>query len=356
MGFGTMRFPLNQDGRVDTDRAVDMLRAGIDGGINYVDTAYLYHDGESERIVGKALEDGYREKVYLATKSPVWMIEKEADFDRYLEDQLQKLQTDHIDFYLLHALNRERLLKHVKPFHLIDKLLEAKRKGKVRWIGFSFHDTFSVFEEIINMTDQWDFCQIQYNYIDVDERPGTRGLQLAAERGLGVVIMEPLLGGRLAEPAPHVRRCLTGGRSPVESAFDFLWNKPEVSLLLSGMSDEKQVEENLIYAGRSCAGMLEDEEMAGFTEAKRVFDRMALIPCTGCRYCMPCPFGLDIPEIFHAYNMSASVGTQEAKEAYGTLHKKAADCRACRQCEKECPQQIAVSSSMEQVTRYFTTT
>lgn len=351
LGFGTMRLPLLHDEVVDEELAISMIRRAIDEGVNYIDTAYPYHQGESERIVGKALADGYREKTYLATKCPVWKLEKPEDFDAILDEQLEKLNTDHIDFYLLHALSKERMEEKVKPFELVKRMEKAKAEGKIRFLGFSFHDSYDVFQDIIEYYDGWDFCQIQYNYVDTEHQAGRKGLQYAASRGLGVVVMEPLLGGRLANPAPHLRKVFPEGKSPVEYALDFLWDQPEVSLLLSGMSDEKQVNENLEYAGRSRVGMVSEEERAVYKEAKRVFDSMALVGCTGCRYCMPCPFGLDIPKIFSLYNMTAAHREKEAKEAYAALEKKASDCRACHHCEKECPQMIKVSAVMTEAAK-----
>lgn len=355
LGFGTMRFPLNEDKTVDEERTIAMIRRGIDGGINYVDTAYPYHEGQSENIVGRALLDGYRDKVYLATKCPVWLIENEEDFDRILDEQLKKLQTSRIDFYLLHALGKERFEEKVKKFHLVEKAVKAKAEGKIGWIGFSFHDSYEVFAEIIDYTDEWDFCQIQYNYINLEEQAGTKGLLLAAERGLGVIVMEPLLGGKLSNLSSHVAENFPKEKNQVEYALDFLWDLPQVGLLLSGMSDEKQVEDNLLYADRSFTGMATEEEKAAYQKVKEAFDHMALVNCTKCRYCMPCPFGLDIPEIFSAYNMSTSVGGQEARAAYKTLNKGAADCKSCKKCETECPQHIDISGQMKEAAMYFMT-
>lgn len=352
LGFGTMRLPLNGDGTVDEKEAVQILRAGIDGGINYVDTAYRYHGGASELVVGKALQDGYRDKVWLADKSPVWLVKKEGDFERILDEQLEKLGTDHIDFYLLHALNRGSFEENVKKFDLAERMQEARKAGKIRFLGFSFHDSLDVFEEILNYTDQWDFCQIQYNYINLDYQAGRKGLKMAAGRGMGVAIMEPLLGGKLANPAPHVAACLAGGKTAVNQALSFLWDQPEVSLVLSGMSSMEQVEENLAYAGGSGAGMLSEEEREGLLKAKEVFDRMALVNCTACRYCMPCPFGLDIPKTLAAWNMTA-LEEDGAKKAYGELSVKADACRACGHCERECPQHIPVSRVMKEIAGYF---
>lgn len=353
LGFGTMRFPLNEDGSVNQEEAVRMVRHAIDSGVNYVDTAYPYHKGKSEVIVGKALRDGYREKTYLATKCPVWLINEDGDFDRILEEQQKKLETDVIDFYLLHALDRGRFEEKVKKFNLTEKMEMARKAGKIKYIGFSFHDSYELFEEIIDYYDGWDFCQIQYNYIDLEHQAGRRGLEYAASKGMGVIVMEPLLGGRLSNLEPHVSRVFTGEKSVTEYALDFLWDQPEVSLLLSGMSTYGQVEENLEFAERSGTGMVTEEEKEMYREAKEIFDRMALVGCTGCGYCMPCPFGLPIPELFHAYNMTASEGDTEAKKAYEKLEVKADACRQCHRCEGECPQHIEISQVMAKVAETF---
>ena len=349
LGFGTMRLPLAQEEKVDEAEAIAILRHAIDSGVNYVDTAYPYHQGNSERVVGKALQDGYREKTYLADKCPVWLVEKEEDFERILDEQLEKLQTDHIDFYLLHALNRERLEEKVKKFHLVDHMKKAREAGKIRFLGFSFHDSLDVFKEIVDYSDDWDFCQIQYNYINVDYQAGMEGLRYAAQKGLAVVIMEPLLGGRLANLSDHVAEVFSKEKSPVEHALDFLWDQPEVSLLLSGMSSRQQVEDNLVYADRSAVGCLKEEEKEAYRKAKEIYESMSMVGCTGCAYCMPCPFGLNIPEIFKAYNLYGLHGLNPAKEAYEKLGVLADACRSCHHCEKECPQNLKISQAMKEV-------
>ena len=259
LGFGCMRLPIHEDKTIDEEKAIAMIRHAIDSGVNYVDTAYPYHQGTSELVVGKALKDGYREKTYLADKLPVWLIEKEEDFDKYLDEQLEKLGTDHIDFYLLHALSRERFEERVKKFNLTKKMEEAKAAGKIRYLGFSFHDSLDVFKEIVDYY-HWDFCQIQYNYINTNYQAGTEGLKYAASKGLGVVVMEPLLGGKLANLAEHVAEVVPDKKSQVEYALDFLWDQPEVSLLLSGMTEPEQVEQNLEYASRSEIAMVTEED------------------------------------------------------------------------------------------------
>lgn len=352
LGFGCMRFPTVKQGDkelIDRGRAVNMIRSAIDGGVNYIDTAYPYHGGESELVVGEALRDGYRAKVYLADKCPVWLLKKEEDFDRILDEQLEKLGVDYIDFYLLHALDRNRF-EDVKKYHLIEHMEKARAAGKIRHLGFSFHDDLDAFREIIDAYDGWEFCQIQYNYVDVDHQAGTEGLRYAAERGLGLVIMEPLRGGRLADVAQHLADVFPKEKKPVEWALDFLWDQPEVGLLLSGMSTEQQVEENLLYAGRSGVGMLREPEHEIFVRAKEVFDTMALVKCTKCGYCMPCSADIDIPGTFAVYNSSAAKGRDEAKKSYEALKTKADACVKCHRCEKVCPQHINISAVMEDIT------
>lgn len=356
LGFGCMRLPtIEVDGkkRIDEPEAIRIIREAIDQGVNYLDTAWPYHDGESESLVGKALQDGYRDKVLLATKSPIFSIENDEDFDRFLQIQLDRLQTDHIDYYLLHAMSAERWDGVVKKFDLLTKLRRAKEDGRVRNIGFSFHDDADAFMRILNGFDGWDFCQIQYNYIDVDNQATRKGLEAAAAKGLGVVIMEPLLGGKLAAPPAQVAKTLSPDKTAVEWALDFLWDHPEVSTVLSGMSNWQQTSDNLEYASRSSVGMLTDEQREMFVEARRVYETMAFVPCTKCAYCMPCPFGLDIPKIYEAYNLSAASSRESAYEAYEKIEVRADACQQCGACLSVCPQHIDPSESMPQTAAFF---
>ena len=358
LGFGTMRLPTTDgvplSANIDEKEAIRLIRHAIDSGVNYVDTAYPYHGRTSETLVGKALADGYREKVYLATKSPVVLIEAEGDFDRILDEQLQKLNTDHVDFYLLHALDKKKW-ETVKKFNLLDKMKKARDAGKIRFMGFSFHDDLELFKTIVDSFDQWDFCQIQFNYINTDYQAGLEGLHYAAGKGLGVVIMEPLLGGALAAPSDALKNALSPKKSPVEWALDYLWNQPEVSLLLSGMGEMQQVEDNLTYASRSSVGMLREKEVAMMAHAKEVYDSSILVPCTRCSYCMPCPFGLNIPAIYQAYNATSQSTMERAKTLYATATPEvsAIDCRKCRRCENVCPQHIPSSELMPKIAEVF---
>lgn len=362
LGFGTMRLPTT-DGNpmsknIDEAPAISMIREAIDAGVNYVDTAHFYHRGASEIVTGKALLDGYREKVKLATKLPVYVMQSSDDFDTLLNKQLEKLQTDHIDFYLLHALNEGHWRGKVLPFGLLDHLRRAKEDGRIRHAGFSFHDGYPVFTEMVDAFP-WDFCQIQLNYLNVNYQAGVKGLHYAADSGLPVVVMEPLLGGKLATPPKgvvEIFEAVDPEKSPVEWALDFLWDMPEVSLLLSGMTTAQQMRENVAFASRSKAGMLRDAERKTIAAVQEKFASYAVIPCTGCGYCMPCPHGLNIPGNFAAYNelftyesRKVGLGSFERMRFLDGEGCLAPNCIACRECEKACPQQIPISECMPKV-------
>lgn len=361
LGFGCMRLPTHdgqqRSGDIDEAEAIRMIRQAIDSGVNYIDTAYPYHSNRSEVVLGKALADGYRERVRVATKLPTWMVNEPADFDRFLNEQLQKLQTDHIDFYLLHALSHTRWHDFVLKHDLLNQAARALAGGRIRHLGFSFHDDFAAFEEILNGSDLWTFCQIQYNYMDIETQAGTRGLQLAASKGLAVVVMEPLLGGNLVNPPRDVCETMAKfpeHRSPAEWALQWLWDQPEVSAVLSGMSTMQQVEENLLFAGRSRThsfGLAEQELIAN---VRRQYQARTAIPCTGCNYCMPCPNGLNIPgnfEIFnHAHLYDDLAGARFKYQVFLTEEQRSQACIDCDSCEGLCPQHIAISDWMPKVT------
>jgi predicted aldo/keto reductase-like oxidoreductase len=355
-----MRFPTPDgnrlSGNIDEAASLRMVRHAIDKGVNYLDTAYVYHDGQSERLLGKALKEGYREKVRLATKLPVWMVESAADFDRLLNEQLQRLQTDHIDFYLLHALSHERWNNVVLKHHLLDRAEAAMADGRIGHLGFSFHDEYEAFEEIVNGSELWSFCQIQYNYMDTENQAGTRGLKLAADKGLAVVVMEPLMGGRLADPPKDVREAMESfpvRRSPVEWALEWLWDQPEVSVVLSGMSTMAQVDENLSFADCSAVGSFGAAEQALIAEVREKYSARIVIPCSKCNYCMPCPNGVWIPANFEFFNFAHLydnvADAQFRYKIFLTEAQRAKACIACGVCEELCPQGIAISEQMANV-------
>lgn len=353
LGFGCMRFPTTEDGKIDRAKSAAMLDNAIESGVNYFDSAYVYHNEESEKFLGDFLEGGKRDKVKIATKLPTWHIHSEEDFDTCLNEQLRRLKTDHIDFYLLHALDRNRFNNIVLKYDLLDKLNKAKAQGRIRHIGFSFHDDLDAFKMIVDANPEWEFCQIQLNYINTDYQAGLEGLEYASSKGLGIVIMEPLLGGKLAAPYDNVRAALDPAKHPVEWAFDFLWNRPEVSLLLSGMGAMEQVEANIGYADKAQVGMLNETEIAMLAGAKKIFDSTAKVSCTKCGYCMPCPYGLDIPAIYEIYNRTASMHRDAPLAMYNKLDVKADKCRKCRACERVCPQNIKTSELMPQIVKFF---
>ena len=366
LGFGCMRLPPRRLNRLraETEESVRIIRHGIDLGINYIDTAWPYHLGDSERIVGQALQDGYRERVHLVTKLFMPLVRNTEDFDRYLNTQLERLQTDHLDIYLFHSLNAGAFEK-VKRLGLIAKMEEAKRQGRIRHIGFSFHDTLPVFKEIIDYYD-WDMAQIQYNYMDTGIQATTEGLAYAHSKGIAVVIMEPLKGGALANPpaeALEVMNSAAHKRTPVDWALQFLWNRPEVSVVLSGMGSQQMVDENCASADRSGVGSLSAEEEEVITELAEVYRRKTLVPCTACKYCMPCPAGVNIPQNFAILNNVSMEGSRVRRWMVRRGYKKLTEseealdkenpngnaslCVSCGKCLEKCPQQINIPVELE---------
>jgi len=356
LGFGCMRLPVvsGDPGVINEPEAARMLRYAIDHGVNYLDTAYPYHRGSSERFLGRFLKGGYREKVNLATKMPTWLIETDDGFDRYLDEQLKKLQTDHIDFYLLHGLNRKRWIG-IRDMGVLKWAEGAIADGRIGCLGFSFHDTYEVFEEIVDAYDGWAFCQIQYNYLDEEIQAGTRGLHYAASKGLAVVVMEPIRGGRLANLPKSVTDILNRGakkRTPADWALQWVWNHPKVSVVLSGMSTMEQVTENIASADESGPGTLSEGDLTAIAQACDTYRGLFPIPCTECRYCMPCPNGVWIPHNFGMYNLGAIPGQLDlAREKYSGLNEsgRASECIQCRECEELCPQHILISEWMPRV-------
>ena len=352
LGFGAMRLPVTAGGygRVDEPEAIRIMRYAIDNGVNYIDTAYGYHGGMSEGVVGRALLDGYRAKVSLATKMPHWHVKENSDFERLLNEQLDKLQTEVIDFYLLHSLGAESW-KAMCALDVLPWLEKARASGRIRRLGFSFHDNLAAFKEIVDGF-AWDFTQIQYNYIDIENQAGTAGLKYAAERGLGVVVMEGLLGGRLVNPPAAIQAIWDGSptrRSPADWALQWLWNQPEVSVVLSGMSSMQQVVENLASADASEVNHLSADELARVDQVRRQYNDLCQIPCTACDYCQPCPNKVKIPYIFELYNSASMYNVlDDAKREYAqmAMEERADMCLDCDECEAKCPQHIPISAWM----------
>ena len=346
LGFGMMRLQKREDGSIDEQWAIETLRKAIDNGLTYVDTAYVYPD--SERVTGLCLQDGYREKVTLATKMPVSLLKCEEDFDRILNEELERLQTDHIDLYLMHALSAERW-HFVEDFKVIEKMEKAKRDGKIRHIGFSFHDNLDCFKQILNAYDGWEFCQIQLNYMDVNYQAGLEGMRLAHEKGLAVVIMEPLRGGALANVPEDVAAMLPG--NPVESALDFLWHHKEVNVVLSGMSTTEQMEQNMTYASRATVGMLSDEAYAQLIAAGDKMRSYNSVPCTGCGYCDVCPQGIAIPDVFAMFNRAQidGDGARSMKEYRALEERNQSGYIECGACVAACPQHISIPEELKKI-------
>jgi predicted aldo/keto reductase-like oxidoreductase len=356
LGFGTMRLPIigKDQSMVNMPETLKLLRYAVDQGVNYVDTAYTYHDGLSEIAVGKALKGKYRNRAKIATKMPVFYIKSKNDLDNVFLEQLQRLNRDFIDFYMFHSLTKD-LWKKILDLQMLEWAEQKIAKGKIGYLGFSFHDEFEVFKEIIDGYDNWTLSQIQYNYLDENYQAGKRGLQYAASKGLAVSIMEPLAGGLLAvnPPSEIQEQCWNKAekkRSASEWALSWVWNHPEVSVALSGMNAEKQVKENLLSAGHSAANMLTSTELELFSKARELFQEVGYIGCTGCRYCGHCQQNIDIPSILALLNEYSSKRRfpekqEEIKKKYAqtiAVNQRASHCLQCGQCEEVCPQHLPI--------------
>lgn len=357
LGFGCMRFPLTKTGHVDEPRAIELVRYAIDHGVNYLDTAWPYHDGESEVVLGKALQDGYREKVNLATKLPTWLVHSREDMDQYLNEQLRRLNTDHIDFYLIHTLDREKWEKMQSLG--FDRFLDAaKADGRIDYAGFSYHGDPDTFKAVVDGYD-WTMALIQYNYLDEQLQAGTEGLQYAAAKGLGVVVMEPLRGGTLALKLPETVSLLAeaGKGSPAEWGLRWVWDHPQVSVVLSGMSNLRQLKENLRSADKGLPGSLTLPQREAIDRVRDFYKGRMKVDCTGCRYCMPCPHGVAIPDCFAFYNGSfmydrLPIFKKNYKFFLGDS-EYASKCTGCGDCLEKCPQSLPVPEKLRDVKKLF---
>lgn len=362
LGFGAMRLPVVDDdsSNIDENKAVEMIRYAIDNGVNYVDTAWPYHGEKSEQLVAKALQDGYRQKTKVATKLPIWLVEDKEDLDKYLDKQLERLAVEQIDFYLIHALSKDRWEK-CKKLNIMEWLKKVQDEGKIKYKGFSFHDDYDLFQKIIDYYENdWDFCQIQYNYLDTEYQAGKKGLKYAADKGLGVVVMEPLRGGTLAaKPPAEVEEIWNKSkkeRKAPDWALQWLWNQPEVSVVLSGMSTLEQVKENVESADNSGINSMTERENELIEKAAAKFKELQPVNCTGCGYCIPCPNDVHIPMNFSLYNEAHLYDNYEEKNStYNNLKAKmrAENCIACGECLEKCPQNLPIIELLSDVADYF---
>ena len=354
-GLGCMRFNglASGDSTIDEQKAISLIRRAIDGGVTYLDTAYVYLGKTSEIVVGKALRDGYRDKVTIATKMPENAVHDRASMQALLDEELAKLQTDHIDFYLMHGIDRKGW-EYFKSIGAPEFFDDMKKAGKIRYKCFSFHGSYEDFEYIINDSD-WDMVQIQYNFMDVNNQAGTKGLELAGRLGIPVVIMEGLLGGRLAKAPANVQALYDAfpvRRTPVEWAFRWLCDHPEVSVVLSGCNEAEQIDENLRIFDTVGAGIMPEEELRLMDDVRTAYLSRTKIGCTGCKYCMPCPNGVNIPGIFTACNNVSLYNTDPAQD-FGLRQIKekgmgADKCIQCGACEAACPQHLPIIEALQQ--------
>ncbi len=361
LGFGVMRLPTKM-GRIDKERAKNQIYYAIDNGVNFIDTAYLYHGGSSESFLGEILQGEYRKKVKLCTKLPSWFVKKYEDMENYLEIQLEKLQTNYIDYYLIHGLDKGSF-KKLKELGVLEFLEDAKAKGKIKNIGFSFHDNVNSFKEIVDAYD-WDACLIQYNYLDETNQAGTEGLKYAHSKGIAVFIMEPLKGGLLAGKVPEkvteIWDKATVKRSPADWALRWVLNHPEITCVVSGMGEEEHVKENIRIANEVLLNTLTEDELKLYDEVKEVYGNLMAVDCTGCGYCMPCPRGVGIPRCFEIYNykymfnegsrasflyLGQLGGVMGGDDAYAGL------CTGCRRCVRACPQKLDIPELLGDVSR-----
>ncbi|MBQ5316594.1 MAG: aldo/keto reductase [Oscillospiraceae bacterium] len=355
LGFGCMRFT-RKGGGIDTDKAGKEIMHAYEKGVNYFDTAYLYQG--SEAALGEILEKyGIRKNVNIATKLPQYMVKSASAIERYFNEELSRLRTDYIDYYLMHHMTDLGQWESLKRLGIEKWAEEKKKSGQIRNIGFSYHGGTEEFLKILDAYD-WDFCQIQYNYMDVDTQAGEKGLKAAYEKGIPVIIMEPLRGGKLVDMLPKKAKQLIAdsgiGRSPAEIAFRWLWDQKEVTCVLSGMNSEEMVEQNCLTASEADAGCFTDKEREMVESIRGLIAETTKVGCTGCGYCMPCPKGVDIPAIFRCYNRMYSEDKASGRFEYVqsvTLRKEpsfATQCIECGKCEKHCPQNIPIREKLKE--------
>ena len=364
LGFGVMRLPLidGDPSHVNEEEAINMIHYAIDNGVNYIDTGYFYHNGESERVVGRALKNGYKEKVKVATKMPLVIVYSATDFDRIFDEQLRRMDMPKIDFYLLHGLSANSWHR-LRDLGIINWAEKKIVQGYFDYFAFSFHDEYAAFKEIVDSYDNWVFAQVLYNYMDVNLQAGIRGIKYANSKNLGVVVMEPIRGGVLTKKPPEsvakVWESAPRQMSLAEWALQWIWNQPEISVVLSGMSNMKQVQENIASAERSDVGKFNQAEMTLINGVREAYKNLYPIPCSGCRYCMPCPNGVAIPSIFEIYNDGViydipNKGSTRYRDTMLDDHRGDL-CIRCNKCVEVCPQKIDIPEWLEKIHELLST-
>ncbi len=360
LGFGCMRLPVidGNYGQVDVNCAVPLIRSAIDNGINYLDTAYPYHNGQSELAISEALKDGYRKKLFVADKLPSWMVKNREDFDRYLNEQLNRLKIDNIDFYLLHSV-REDNWKKLLSNGVLEFLDDAKKDGRINYTGFSYQGELELFFDVIDSYN-WDMCQVQYNIVDQNYHAGREGIRYAAANDVGVVVMDPLRGGTLTRNVPQEIQEIydesTVKRDPAEWALRFVWDIDDVDVVLSGMSNIHDLRQNLKIADYGYSNSLNSEEKEIIREVRAEYKHRKEFNCTECGYCAPCPSGVDIPaNLLCLNNAYMFQDTENARMNYMEIktEKRALNCTECGECEKICPQMIPIQSALRDVCKKF---
>lgn len=359
LGFGAMRLPTKNAG-IDKEKAKEQIYYAINNGVNFIDTAFPYHGGASESFLGEILKDGYREKVKLCTKMPSWSVKKYEDMEKFLDIQLEKLQTDRIDYYLIHSLGIGSF-KRLKELGVMEFLENARDHGKIDKIGFSFHDNLDALKEIVDAYP-WDACLLQYNYLDEKNQAGTEGIKYAHSAGITVIVMEPLKGGLLVDIPPEAQKIWDKSnqtRTPAEWALRWVLDHPEVTCVVSGMGEMNQVKENLRIAEETQPNSLTEEDLKLYDEVKEVYRGLMKVDCTSCGYCMPCPRGVDIPSCFNIYNHKYMFKSKREGFTYLTrmggifsgTETHAGLCNGCGKCVRACPQKLEIPELLDDVSR-----
>lgn len=360
LGLGTMRLPIHKESRkVDEEASIEMIRHAIDEGINYIDTAYMYHNGDSEVVLGKALKDGYCDKVYIADKMPLWLTKSEEAVYKMFDTQLARLDVECIDFYLIHNVT-EFTWKRALKFNIFDFLHKKKAEGKIKYIGFSFHGESDQFKEVVDYYN-WDFCQIQFNYMDTDYQAGLAGLKYAGEKNLPVIVMEPLKGGRLAMTPPDSVQSLWDSHStklsPAAWGLKWIANFPEVKVILSGMSHMDQLKENISTLSDMKPNSLSQDDLAFIDKVKDAYSNLIQVDCSACNYCLPCPSKINIPKIFSYYNEMHLYNTHDMIKKDFNLwigpKQRPSACTECGVCEERCPQNLTIREYLKDAKKVF---